>query len=73
MDILPSEKEICLEWNNAHLRNSDSSLALLFSISSIFILKLVSAVLADLLASEWAKWFMRIARSRAALRKSDEV
>jgi len=49
------KKSSVLGGNNTHLLNSDSSLALLFSSSSVFILKLVSVVLADLLASEWAR------------------
>ncbi len=49
------KKNSVLGENNTHLLNSDSNLALLFSSSSIFILKLVSVVLADLLASEWAR------------------
>ena len=36
-------------------------------------LRFASAVFEDLLASEWAKWFMRMARNSAALRKRDEV
>lgn len=56
-----------------HRRNSDSSLELVFSRSSILFLRFASAVFEDLLASEWAKWFMRMARNSAALRKRDEV
>jgi hypothetical protein len=51
-------------------RNSASSLSLASSNSSILAFRLFSMNFAFLLASEWAEWFMSIARSRAELRDS---
>ena len=54
-----------------HLRSSASSLLFVASKSSILPMRVVSLAFANLLASECARWFMRIARSSAALRDSE--
>jgi hypothetical protein len=57
----------------SYLRSSASSFPLVISASSNLALRFNSTFLAILLASEWARWFVRIARSSAALRDKEEV
>jgi hypothetical protein len=57
----------------AYRRTSASSFPFMSSRSSSFDFKVASTLFANRLASEWATWFMRMARSRAALSVRDDV